>query len=121
MISDIREIKASRKALELTQSALAKRAGVSQSLIAKVEAGTLDPTFSNAMKIFTALNTLSVKKELHAEQIMSGTIISASPKEPIQDAIAAMKKHGISQMPVIQDHKAVGMISEAGVLNPPLY
>ena len=117
MVTDIKDIKEIRKKLGLTQGQLAKRANVSQSLIAKIEASRLDPTYSNAMKIFTALNDLGTKQEIKAEQIMSEKVISAIPDELIKDTINKMKKHGFSQLPVIQDHKATGIISESIILN----
>lgn len=57
----LEEIKQIRKKYNLTQSDLAKRSGVSQSLIAKIEAGRIDPTYSNAQKIFNALNDMGEK------------------------------------------------------------
>ncbi|MFQ5647816.1 MAG: helix-turn-helix transcriptional regulator, partial [Candidatus Aenigmatarchaeota archaeon] len=43
-MQEITEIRKIRKKLGLTQSQLAQEARVSQSLIAKIEAGKLDPT-----------------------------------------------------------------------------
>jgi predicted transcriptional regulator len=117
MVTEITEIKEIRKKLNLTQHDLAKHAGVSQSLIAKVEAGRLDPTYTNAVKIFTALDSLSKKQDVKAEEMMNEKIISILPNMKIEEAILAMKKYGFSQLPVIHDHKAVGMISEGSILN----
>lgn len=117
MLSEIQEIKNIRKKLGLTQFQLAKMASVSQSLIAKIEASKLDPTYSNALKIFDALNNFGRKKEIKAEQIMSHKIISVLPNDTINSAILKMKKYGISQLPVIDDHKSIGMVTESSILN----
>ena len=116
MMIGVKEIKEIRKKLGLTQFQLAKRANVSQSLIAKIEAGRLDPTYSNAMKIFDALNDFGSKKEIKASEIMSTKIISILPGASVRDAISGMKKNSFSQLPVIEDHKAVGLISESIIL-----
>ena len=55
---ELSEIKKIRKNLGLTQTDLSKRANVSQSLIAKIEAGKIDPTFTKTKKIFETLNDL---------------------------------------------------------------
>jgi len=117
MILDIKEIKDIRKKLGLTQSQLANLSSVSQSLIAKIEAGRLDPTYSNAIKIFDALTQFGEKKGLKAEEIMNIKIISITPDSNIRDAILKMRKNSFSQLPVIHDHKAIGMISEASLLD----
>ncbi len=112
----LEEIKQVRKKYGLTQSDLAKRSGVSQSLIAKIEAGRIDPTYSNAQKIFGALNDLGKKHEVYAGQIMTPKLISIKPSDDIKEAIKKMKNNNISQMPVIEEHKSIGLISEAIVL-----
>ncbi len=113
---ELEEIKEIRKKFGLTQGQLALRAGVSQSLIAKIEAGRLDPTYSKAQKIFEAIDTLCKKKELKAEQIMNKQIISVKPNDSIKEAIKKMKKADISQMPVIEEHKSIGIVSESIIL-----
>jgi len=112
----LEEIKEIRKKFGLTQFQLAQRAQVSQSLIAKIEAGRIDPTYSKTNKIFEALDTLGKKKEMKAYEIMAKSIISVKPSEGIKDAIGKMKKSNISQMPVIEDHKSIGVVSEAIIL-----
>lgn len=111
------EIKHIRKKLGLTQSQLANTAQVSQSLIAKIEAGRLDPTYTNAMKIFNTLKDMEKKKELKAEDIMNKKIIGVNPADDIKKAISVMKKHQISQMPVIHKNGAIGFVSESVVLD----
>jgi predicted transcriptional regulator len=114
---ELSEIKKIRKTLGLTQTDLAKRANVSQSLIAKIESGKIDPTFTKTKRIFETLNELENKEEIKAEEIMNKKIISVSPEDNIKESVDKMKKFGISQMPVIIDHKMVGLVSESGLLD----
>jgi len=114
---ELSEIKQIRKSLGLTQSELAKKANVSQSLIAKIESGKIDPTFTKTKKIFETLAYMEKKEEIKAEEVMKKNVISISPHEDIKDSIQKMKKHNISQMPVIDDHKAIGLISESILLD----
>ena len=117
MDDELKEIMVIRKKLGLTQSALAKRAGVSQSLIAKIESDRIDPTFSNAKKIFSALKDMEEKKELKAVDLMNNKITSIRPRESIKSSISKMKKLKISQMPVIEDHNVIGLVSESNLID----
>ena len=93
---DLAEIKKIRKSLGLTQSELAKKSAVSQSLIAKIEAGKIDPTFTKTKKIFEALDFLQNKEEIKAGELMNQKIISVAPDNTIKESIEKMKKSGIS-------------------------
>ena len=117
MLYDLSEIKKIRKSLELTQSELAKKANVSQSLIAKIEAGNIDPTFTKTKRIFETLDLLQNKEELKAEEMMNQKIISVAPSDTIKDSISQMKKFGISQMPVLDNAHIVGLVSESTLLD----
>ncbi|HLC75486.1 MAG TPA: CBS domain-containing protein [Candidatus Nanoarchaeia archaeon] len=114
---DLSEIKKIRKKLGLTQSQLAKKASVSQSLIAKIEAEKLDPGYSKTKQIFDALEQLTQNEELAAADIMNRKIMTAKANDSVADIIKIMKKHAISQMPVVDSEKPVGMISEHGILD----
>ncbi len=114
---EIDEIKHIRKKLGLTQKELAERAQVSQSLIAKIESGRLDPTYSNAKKIFGVLLEYGKKKESKASDIMTNKVISIQPEESVKEAIDKMRRHNISQMPVIDMNRCIGLVSETSILD----
>ena len=114
---ELAEIKKIRKSLGLTQSELAKKANVSQSLIAKIEAGRIDPTFTKTKRIFETLDCMQKKEEIKAEELMNKKIISISPSDPIKESITQMKKFGISQMPVMEDSHVIGLVSESTLLD----
>ncbi len=117
MTLELQEIKDIRKRLGLTQVQLAKKANVSQSLIAKIESGIIDPTYSNAQKIFSALNDLSKQHEMTAEEVMQKKLIFVQSNDDLKKAIELMKKHEISQMPVIDDGNLAGLVSESTILD----
>ncbi|MBS3101752.1 helix-turn-helix domain-containing protein [Candidatus Woesearchaeota archaeon] len=84
MTYELEEIRKIRKKLGMTQTELANRAGVSQSLIAKIESGRIDPTYTKTKKIFAALSELEKKEEVKAEQLMASRIISVASGTPIK-------------------------------------
>jgi len=117
MVYELNEIKKIRKTLGLTQTDLAKRANVSQSIIAKIESGKIDPTFTKTKRIFETLDDLENKEEIKAEELMNKKIVSIYPDDNVKDSINKMKKFGISQMPVIDNEKIVGLVSESTLLD----
>jgi predicted transcriptional regulator len=114
---EIEQLKHIRKQLGLTQTEFAKEAGVSQSLVAKIEAGNIDPTYSRVKQIFEALDRLSKKKELNAKEIMQPNIITAKPNDKIIDIVKMMGKRAISQVPVVDEKAVVGLITEKDMLD----
>lgn len=109
------EIRAMRKKAGLTQEQLAKKAGVSQALIARIEAGTIDPRISTLRKILEALNAGEGKKT-KIKDVMHSPIISVRIDEPLENAVELMWKNGISQLPVVENEKIVGSLREETIL-----
>jgi len=116
MVFDILQIKKIRRQLNLTQHQLAQKIGISQSMIAKLESGKLDPTYSYVKKIEQALETLTSNQEKEAKDIMNRNIVSASPEEKINFIMKLMTKHSISQVPVLEKGNLIGLISESTIL-----
>ncbi|EWG07242.1 MAG: XRE family transcriptional regulator [Candidatus Aramenus sulfurataquae] len=116
MIFDVREIKRLRESLGITQAELAKRVGVSQSLIAKIENGKIDPKLSVVKKILDELTTLMEINE-YAERVMRSPVIVATLDEGVKEIVGKMEKHGISQVPVVNSSfELVGIIYDYVIL-----
>jgi len=114
-----REIKQLRKTAGLTQKELARRAGVSQSLIARIETGTVDPRLSTLKKIVEAIATTQEGRA--ARDIMHSPVITINAMEPVYKAIRLMRKHGISQIPVVKKDAIVGSIQESTLIEKIAY
>src|SRR3989338_6932555 len=112
----LHEIKLLRKKLGITQFELAKRAGVSQSLIAKIEADRIDPTFTKTQKIFEALQALSQKQSKKAKDIMNPQVFSVRSDDILMTVVEKMRTYNISQLPVV-DHHVIGVVSESSILD----
>lgn len=113
------EIRKRRKLLNLTQKELAGRSGVSQSLIAKMESGKIEPSYSSVQKLDSALNDLekiNLKKETIAKEIMNTPLVWIKENEKLNKAIKIMWSRGFSQLPVMDGKASVGSISEEDVL-----
>jgi predicted transcriptional regulator len=113
---ELKHLRQIRKQLGLTQTEFAKEAGVSQSLIAKIESESIDPTYSKVKQLFDATDRLSRKKELCAKEVMQTGIITAKPADRIVDVVKLMSKNAISQLPILEGRNIVGMITEKDLL-----
>src|SRR3989338_753397 len=109
-------IKKIRNSIGITQKKLATESEVSQSLIAKIESGILDPTYSRMKRIDATLKRLSISSEMNASQIMTRRIFSAKKEDNILKVIKVMAKNSISQIPVIDSNIVVGLLTESAIL-----
>ena len=105
-----------RKRLGLTQKQLADLSGVSQSLIAKIESGKIDPAYSKIMRIVSALEAKQSEVKKTVKEIMSSSIVSVGPDDSMEKAIRIMRKRNISQLPVLESGMCVGSLSDSMVL-----
>ena len=116
MFPTLEDIAKKRRQQGLKQAELAKLAGVSQSLIAKLEAGTIDSSYTKVKTIFDVLDRLEVKSKIQAAKVLHTEVITIQTKEPISKVVQIMKDHGYSQIPVFNGKQSVGSISEKTIL-----
>jgi predicted transcriptional regulator len=119
MLPTIEEIGKMRKNLGISQKELARTCGVSQSYIARMEKGSINPTYDKIRKIYDYLSVFSKKAEsfdLIASKIMSKSVITCHLNDPIISALNTMREKGYSQLPVVNgENKIMGTITEADV------
>jgi predicted transcriptional regulator len=116
MDPELREIRPLRKALGITQKQLATAAQVSQSLVAKVEAGRIDPSFSSGKRMLVSLRTLKLRSEPSAKQLMERHVITCRPSDKVRAAIVKMQQRAISQLPVTDGDNVVGLLTESTII-----
>ena len=109
------ELRSRRETLGLRQTEIAKRAGISQSMVARIEAGSVDPRVSTLNKIISVLNSAEPRK-ITAAQIMHTPVLSVQPQSGIPQAVEIFEKNNISQLPVIERGVPVGCISEGVIV-----
>ncbi|MGQ9468376.1 MAG: CBS domain-containing protein [Nitrososphaerales archaeon] len=116
MSIQLRDIQKMRKMLGLTQNELAKLSGVSQSLIAKIEAGKIDPSFSKTMAIFETLQKLQLRNSKKVKDVMTKEVVSVDADAKVDEVVKLMSKHAISQMPVLSGYEVIGSITEKALI-----
>jgi predicted transcriptional regulator len=108
------ELRKLRTRRGLTQSELAHLAGVSQSLVARLEAGSVDPRVSTLEKILRVLT--SVPSVRFASDIMTSPVVTVDFEDKVRVAVELMRRRDISQLPVMLRGHAVGAIEEEKIL-----
>ncbi|MEM0145540.1 MAG: CBS domain-containing protein [Conexivisphaerales archaeon] len=117
MYYDINDIRKLRKVLKLTQRQLAEISGLSQSYIAKIESGNIDPRYSRVQQIFKALESMKPISQQNAAAIMNNRLIWIYGDASIKEAVMVMHENSISQMPVFdREQRVVGSISEKSMV-----
>jgi len=117
MLPVLEDIPRRRKQLGLTQTKLASLAGVSQSIIAKIEAGNVDPSYSVVRKLFSALDHVDTVPSRRVSEMMSRPVVSVARTQFVREAVELMRRKGYSQLPVFEAGKCVGSISEKTILD----
>jgi len=117
MLPSLEEVAKKRRMLNLTQKQLAGLAGVSQSLIAKLESRKIDPSYTKVKAIFDALESMEIKTEVRVEEVLHAKVVGVQKNDTVSKAVRLMTDHGYSQLPVFDGEHAVGSISEKTMLS----
>ncbi|MFX1318311.1 MAG: CBS domain-containing protein [Promethearchaeota archaeon] len=117
-----KELQELRKQVGLTQSELAKHVGISQSLVARIEKGQVNPSVGTLKRILAVIeehkHTYSSLSDLlrWKGQSKLNPLIWVGPEDRVRRAVILMRRHGISQLPVLKRNKAIGAISEGTII-----
>ena len=119
MMPDLEEIPRLRKALGLTQTAIARLANVSQSTIVKIEKRQMNPSYDSVKRIMNAHQAELKRQEKKAlvDQIQSRKVQYVEARIPLESAVNEMRRWKFSQMPVMHNGHPVGSISDKVINN----
>lgn len=113
---DVKDIQRRRRTLGITQARLAHEAGVSQSLVAKLERGRVDAAYSKVKHIFEVLDRIEAGREpATIKKLANSPVVGVQVTDPMCKAIELMQRHDYSQLPVFESGRVVGNISEGSV------
>ncbi len=106
-------IKRLRESMELSQSEVAKAAGISQAHVAKIENNKVDPRLSTVNNILSALENSGERRQ--CRHFMKNPFMIGFDST-VNEAIKTMKKNSISQLPVIKKDEIVGSLKESTII-----
>jgi len=120
-LPDLEKIRQVREKLGLSQRELAAIAGVSQSLIAKIEKGGIDPSYGNVRRVFEAFEEVIKQRKTSGEKsgaqltvgdLAARGVVSISPEQTIGEAVDRMVGGRFTQLPVLVGDRVVGSITD---------
>jgi len=115
MLPRLHEIRKKRVQLGITQQKLAKELRVAQSTIAKIEKGSINPSYQLAERIFAYLDSSSSARLGTAGDVATRPVVCVSDSDRVGKAVKIMQKHGFKQLPVTDGSACIGSISEGNV------
>ncbi len=111
----LRSLREQRQRFGLTQAELARLAGVSQALIARMESSNhrtrIDPRLSTYVRVLRAMEQTE-QRQVTASRVAHAPVLSAAPDDTLEEVARVFEKHSISQMPVLQGGVQVGSIAD---------
>lgn len=112
------EIRRRRRSLGIGQAALARAAGVSQSLVAKIERERVEPSYRNVLALLHALDEVerADRPETTVGRLATRSFVRVAPSTPLTEAAHLLRRHAISQMPVMDGELIVGSITDRVVV-----
>ncbi len=113
MILTADDIQKLRQRRGLTQAELAKKIGVSQSYIARLERGTLDPKLSLVKQIVDVLTSETGRV---CSEIMTIEPTTVDARDTVSSAVSLMQENNYSQLPVMRGTQLVGIITEWDII-----
>jgi predicted transcriptional regulator len=115
LFPEIKEIREKRIRVGLSQRDLAKKMGVSQSTIAKIERGTISPSYSIVRRIFTYLDSVRAANFGKAADVASKPVMVVQKSDGVEKVVQALQSTGFKQLPVKDGELLVGCVYERSI------
>ena len=116
MLPTLDEIGRRRRLLAKSQKQLAYLAGVSQSMIAKIESKRISPSYLKTKAIFDTLEGLERRNEFKAKDVSHAKVVSVHAHDAVSKGVRVMRETGFSQLPVFNNDRVVGSLTEKIIL-----
>ena len=113
------EIARRRRVLGISQKALATEAGISQSLLAKIEKGKANPSYAAVNTLFDVLDRHEAGDSKKASDVMVRNVVILKDNDKISKAAKLAKEYRISQFPVERNGVYLGSIRSIDLLDAP--
>jgi len=114
----IAEIRKRRLALGIPLGELARAVGRSDATLSRIERGQIRPSYELMQRILGYLEGHEglVAPRLTAGELMNRALVTVESSATLASAAQKMESGGFSQLPVVDDGRVVGSLSESSLL-----
>lgn len=112
------EIRRRRTALGIPLGELAKAVGRSDATLSRIERGQIRPSYELVQRILGYLEAQEglAAPKLTVAELMSRSLTSVDSSASLSTAAQRMESGGFSQLPIVDDGRVVGALSESALL-----
>jgi len=112
------EIRRRRLALGVSLGDLAQAVGRSDATLSRIERGQIKPSYELVQRILAFLEAREglATPKLTVGDLRSRALVTVSSSTYLTDAAQRMESGGFSQLPVVDDGRVVGAVSESALL-----
>ncbi len=112
------EIRRRRMALGISLGELARAIGRSDATLSRIERGQIRPSYDLVQRILSYLETQEglATPKLTVADLMSRSLTTVESSASLATAAQRMEAGGFSQLPVVDDGRVVGSLSEGALL-----
>jgi predicted transcriptional regulator len=112
VLPELKEIRERRVRLHLSQRDLAKKMKISQSGIAKIESGKVNPSYLLIKDIFSYLESIRMSNIGKVSDVASRQVASVQRADTVAKAMQLLQSTGYKQLPVRDGDMWVGCLFE---------
>jgi predicted transcriptional regulator len=112
------EIRRRRVALGISLGELARAIGRSDATLSRIERGQIRPSYELVQRILSYLETQEglTAPRVTVGELMHRPLVTVDPSAPLATAAARMESGAYSQLPVVDQGRVVGSLSESALL-----
>lgn len=117
-LPDVADLGRRRRTLGVSQAALARAAGVSQSFVAKIERGRVEPSYRSVRALVAALDALAADRPTETVgRLATRAVVRIGPADRVTEAAHLLRRHALSQLPVTEGELVVGSLTDRMVVD----
>jgi predicted transcriptional regulator len=117
-LPDVADLGRRRRTLGVSQAALARAVGVSQSSVAKIERGRVEPSYRSVRALLAALDALAADRPSETVgRLATRAVVRIGPADRVTEAAHLLRRHALSQLPVTEGELVVGSLTDRMVVD----